>query len=285
MITPAPITLADVLPDVPAAQGFPTIAVLGPLNFPDFTEETRALVIRFTSTALAALVELGAALQVIDVSRPDAPLMRDDVDGVLLLGGGDVDPTIYGQTRDVPNLYGVDRECDERTLALIKSAVRTGRPVLGICRGSQLLNVAYAGTLVADLGPNNPHRGAVGQPMFLDDTVVIEPGSRLAAILRAERLTVRNGHHQAVGEVAPDLRVAARGLDGVIEGVEHRDPDCWVVGVQWHPEDSDGPADSRLALFGALLGHATRYSQNRGSGVSAGSRCEPTGIAVRASPG
>ena len=70
---------------------------------------------------------------------------------------------------------------------------------------------------------------------------------------------------QAVGEVAPDLRIAARGIDGVIEAVEHRDPGTWVMGVQWHPEDSDGPAASRVALFTALLEQATVYRYNRGA--------------------
>lgn len=259
-----PVTPAEVLPETPGSGG-PKIAVVVPLHFPDFTEETRELVIRFTRTALAALAERGASLQLIDVSDPDARHLDDDVDGVLLLGGGDVDPTLYGHYEPAENLYGVDRGCDERTLALIKSAVGTGRPVLGICRGSQLLNVAYGGSLIPDLGPDNPHRGRDGEPMFLDDTVLVEPGTRLAGILGADRVTVRNGHHQAVGGVAPDLRIAARGLDGVIEGVEHRDPACWVVGVQWHPEDSDGPDDTRRALFTALLEAAAAYRRSAGS--------------------
>lgn len=155
--------------------------------------------------------------------------------------GGDVDPDLYGHRDDVPNLYGVDRGCDERTLALIKTAVDTGRPLLGVCRSSQLINVAFGGTLIPDLGPENLHRGHGEDPMFLDDTILVEEGTRLAGNVGAQRLTVRNGHHQAVGDVAPDLTVAARGVDGVVEAVEHRDTHCWVFGVQWHPEDSDGP--------------------------------------------
>lgn len=258
----APVTLSDVMPNNVAPQSGLRIAVVVPLNFPDFTEETRKLVIRFTRTALSALTDAGAALQVIDVSNPKCPGLADDAAGVLLLGGGDVDPTLYGHRGTVPNLYGVDRGCDERTLALIKSAVDTGRPILGICRGSQMINVAYGGTLIPDLGPDNPHRGHGEDPMFLDDTVLIEPHSRLAAIVGAQQLTVRNGHHQAVGEVAPDLTVAARGTDGVVEAVEHRDPHCWVLGVQWHPEDNDGPADSRDALFGELLREAAAYQSS-----------------------
>lgn len=259
MTSVAPVTIGDVLPDRPDVPSSPRIAVVVPLNFPDFTSETRELVIRFTATALSALSDSGAALQVIDVSRPEVLDLDDDVAGVLLLGGGDVDPHLYGHYDAVPNLYGVDRGCDERTLALIKQAVDSGRPILGICRGSQLINVAYGGSLIPDLGPDNPHRGHGDEPMFLDDTVLIEPHTRLAEILGEQCVTVRNGHHQAVGEVAPDLTVAARGLDGVVEAVEHRDPHHWVVGVQWHPEDSDGSDLTRRALFGALLAESAAY--------------------------
>ena len=261
MTAVAPVTLHDVLPETSGETSAVKIAVVVPLNFPDFTAETRELVVRFTGTALSALASLGAALQVIDVSHPDSPELDDDVAGVLLLGGGDVDPDLYGHRDDVPNLYGVDRGCDERTLALIKTAVDTGRPLLGVCRGSQLINVAFSGTLIPDLGPENPHRGHGEDPMFLDDTILVEEGTRLAGMLGAQRLTVRNGHHQAVGDVAPDLTVAARGVDGVVEAVEHRDTHCWVFGVQWHPEDSDGPPLSRDALFGALLEQAAAYQR------------------------
>lgn len=259
MTAVAPVTLQDVMPETSGEASAVKIAVVVPLNFPDFTEETRELVIRFTRTALTALADSGAALQVIDVSRPDSTGLDDDVAGVLLLGGGDVDPDLYGHRGDVPNLYGVERGCDERTLALIKAAVDTGRPLLGVCRGSQLINVAFGGTLIPDLGPENPHRGHGDDPMFLDDTVLVEPDTRLVGIVGEQRLTVRNGHHQAVGDVAPDLTVAARGLDGVVEAIEHRDRNCWVFGVQWHPEDADGPALSRDALFGALLEQAAAY--------------------------
>lgn len=259
----APVTLDDVIPATANRPSGPRIAVVVPLNFPDFTAETRELVVRFTRTALTALAGEGAALQVIDVSRPDAPGLDDDVAGVLLLGGGDVDPAVYGHRDPVPNLYGVDRGCDERSLALIMQAADSGRPILGVCRGAQLLNVAYGGSLIPDLGPDNPHRGHGEDPMFLDDTVLIEPRTRLAGILDRPRLTVRNGHHQAVGDVAPDLTVAARGLDGVVEAVEHRDPHCWVLGVQWHPEDSDGSPYSRDLLFGALLAQAAAQSACR----------------------
>lgn len=250
----APITLAEVLPAAPVtAFGAPLIGVVAPLNYPGLTDETRELVVRFTRTALNTLTELGARLSITDpiADTPDA--VDAHVDGMLLLGGGDVDPTLYGHLEEVPNLYGVDRRCDLRTLESIQHALDRQLPVFGICRGAQMLNLAYGGTLIPDLGPDTPHHGHGADPLFLDDTVLIESDTRLADILGRQTVTVRNGHHQAVGDVAPQLRVAARGTDGVIEAVEHRDPDIWLLGVQWHPEDSDGSATDRTALFSAFV--------------------------------
>ncbi|WP_370181902.1 gamma-glutamyl-gamma-aminobutyrate hydrolase family protein [Rhodococcus wratislaviensis] len=253
-----PVMLEDVLPDGGSHGSGPLIAVVAPLNFPGLTTETRDLIVRFTGSALATLVELGARVNVIDISR-DAPFTIDEeTDGVMLLGGGDVDPTLYGHTGFVDNLYGVDRGTDERTLAAIDLGLEFGAPMLGICRGSQMINLACGGTLIPDLGENNPHRGGDGEPMFLDDPVVVVEDSRLAQILSRSRVIVRNGHHQAVGEVGEGLRVTARGVDGVVEAVEHES--TWIVGVQWHPEDTDGSEEDRRALFGAFVEHSTAHA-------------------------
>jgi putative glutamine amidotransferase len=254
MTAAQPITLAEVLPAQPvAAPDAPLVGVVVPLNYPGLTDETRELVVRFTSTALSTLTDLGARLLIIDPSSDAQASVDDEVDGLVLLGGGDVDPSLYGYVGEVPNLYGVDRRCDVRTLASISRAVDRQIPVLGICRGAQMINLAYGGTLIPDLGPDTPHHGHGDDPLFLDDTVFVEPQTRLFDILGRTTVTVRNGHHQAVGDVAPPLRVAARGVDGVIEAIEHGDPHAWVLGVQWHPEDTDGSAADREALFRAFL--------------------------------
>ena len=111
-----------------------------------------------------------------------------------------------------------------------------------------MLNVACGGTLIPDLDPWHLHRGGPGQPMFLDEKVNLAPGSKVAAILGRPTVSVRSGHHQAVGTVAAELKVAALAQDGVVEGTEHPGK-TWVVGVQWHPEDSDGDANDRSLLF------------------------------------
>ena len=231
----------------------PRIAVVVSLAFPGMTEQTQALMERFTRTALEALLAAGARAGLVDSAAedlvPEAEL--GGYDGVLFLGGGDVDGALYGHHGEVPNSYGVDRRADEYCLELIRGVLDRDQPLLAICRGSQLLNVACGGTLVPDLDPWHLHRGGPGRPIFLDEEVSLVPGSRIAAILGRERATVRSGHHQAVGTVAPALAVAAVADDGVVEATEHPEK-SWVVGIQWHPEDSDGSGADRSLIFGAF---------------------------------
>ncbi|NBM19493.1 gamma-glutamyl-gamma-aminobutyrate hydrolase family protein [Streptomyces sp. GC420] len=234
------------------------MAVVVSLNFPGLTVPVAGLVRRFTGTALATLRELGAAHLLIDTSAepfPD-PAEVTRFDGLLVLGGGDVDGELYGVSGPVPNSYGVDRRADDHTLAAIRRASAAGRPVLGICRGNQLINIAHGGTLVPDLEDYRLHRGGPGRPMFLDEKVTVTPGTRVADLAGEPRLTVRSGHHQAVDRIGDGLIVSARADDGVVEAVEH--PDRWVVGVQWHPEDPDGCAAHRHRLFSGFVTACTR---------------------------
>jgi putative glutamine amidotransferase len=130
--------------------------------------------------------------------------------------------------------------------------VRRDLPTLAICRGSQLLNVAFGGTLIPDISDWEMHHGGSGEPLFIDEPVILEPDSEIARILGRTEVTVRNGHHQAVAEVAPALRATARAHDGIVEGTEHRDA-SWVVGVQWHPEEPQADAQDRASLFGEFV--------------------------------
>ncbi|WP_312856826.1 gamma-glutamyl-gamma-aminobutyrate hydrolase family protein [Arthrobacter mobilis] len=247
---------AEVIPagfaELPA--GAPRIAVVVSLTFPGMTAQTLELMRRFTRTAFEALLAAGARAELVDSAAADLlpPAELAGCDGVLFLGGGDVDGALYGHHGYVPNSYGVDRRADEYCLELIRGVLDRDQPLLAICRGSQLLNVACGGTLVPDLDPWQLHRGGPGKPIFLDEEVSLVPGSRIARILGRERATVRSGHHQAVGTVAPALAVAAVADDGVVEGTEHREK-SWVLGVQWHPEDSDGSAGDRALLFEAFV--------------------------------
>ncbi len=262
--TLAPITPADVIPDgfAELPGNAPIIAVVVSLNFPDMTVEVSQLVKRFTMTALETLLKAGARAVLVDSSATDLPDPTHIVgaSGVLFLGGGDVDPGLYGVRGRVPNLYGVDRRADEYCLELIDQTLTRDAPLLAICRGSQLLNLTSGGTLIPDLDPYELHRGGKGENMFLDEPVSITPGSRLHSILGRDRITVRSGHHQAVEQVGSRLRIAAVADDGIIEGTEHMD-NTWVVGVQWHPEDSDGNAEDRELLFEAFVEQARIHAE------------------------
>ena len=253
-----PVQPSDVQPDGMGAlpEGAPTVAVVVSLNFPDMTAEVNELVIRFTKSALQSLTDAGARVVLVDSSLSPLPPVQlvHGADGVLFLGGGDVDPTLYGVLDSVPNLYGVDQAADLYCLDLITTAVTSDSPLLAICRGSQLLNLALGGDLIPDLHSWDLHRGGPGLPMFLDEDVTITPGTRLHDILQRDRVTVRSGHHQAAGVIAPSLRVAARADDGIVEATEHVDA-TWVIGVQWHPEDTEGNADDRRKLIRAFVDH------------------------------
>jgi putative glutamine amidotransferase len=226
--------------------------VLVSLNFPGITEPLATLVRRFTRCALQTLVELGASYELMDTSVPlENPGRAAAFDRVLILGGGDVSATLWGGTDDPDTTYGVDRRADEDTIAALLAAAEAQRPVLAVCRGAQLLNVAFGGTILADITDYALHHGPPGRPLFLDEPVTLAPGSHVHGALGSTRVTVRSGHHQAVDRVADALAVTARADDGIVEAIEH--PTRPLVGVQWHPEDDDGSADDRRRLFAAFL--------------------------------
>lgn len=252
------VTRAEVTPaaPLPRAAGRPHVAVLVSLNFPDLTDPVAALVRRFTWNALVAVTAAGASYELVDSSVPDqlATAVADGAgaDGLFVLGGGDIAAACYGgPSGPVPHSYGVDEAADRGSLALIRSYVAGDRPVLGICRGSQLINVAYGGTIVPDIADHRLHRGGPGEPMFLDEKIEVTAGTRLADIVGAGPVIVRSGHHQAVDHAGAGLVVAARALDGIVEAVE--DPTRWVLGVQFHPEDDDGGDRELTALVRAFL--------------------------------
>jgi gamma-glutamyl-gamma-aminobutyrate hydrolase PuuD len=171
------------------------------------------------------------------------------LDGLLLTGGADVDPAAYGAERD-PETKGVRPDRDRWDQELLAAALERDLPVLAVCRGLQVLDVALGGTLhqhVPDVVGHEGHRPVPGT--YGTTHVTLDPGARLAAALGAE-LDVPCHHHQAIDRVPEGLTAVGRADDGLVEAVEmpHRD---FVVGVQWHPEDS---GDQRL--FDALVAAA-----------------------------
>lgn len=176
----------------------------------------------------------------------------DGIDGLVLTGGKDVDAALYGE-RAHPENDAPRPDRDAWEIALVHAAIARDLPVLGICRGLQVLNVALGGTLVQHL-PDviGSTRYSAGNATFTDNPVLTEPGTRIGGML-GESLTVKSYHHQAINHLAPGLTVSARGDDGIIQAVDI-DALTFGVAVQWHPEEA--PDD--LRLFTALIEAARR---------------------------
>jgi putative glutamine amidotransferase len=189
----------------------------------------------------------------------DVPDLRlADCGGFVVPGGGDVDPVLYGGDPADPALYDVNPAQDRLDAAVIRHALKRRLPLLGICRGMQLLNVLQGGTLHLDLSKTSvAHDPASGEEWAVHE-VELSRGSALAQVFGRDRIPVASGHHQAVDLVGQGLRVSARAEDGCVEAVES-DPDeadypmSWTVGVQWHPEAFVPSPELRLPLFRALL--------------------------------
>ena len=186
---------------------------------------------------------------------PPADLLAP-FDGLVLIGGGDIEPSHYGETRH-PAVYGTDPGRDDLELGLVRAAVAASLPVLAICRGIQVLNVAFGGTLVQHL-PERPGSLVHGNPPADDPQAVHEvtigAGTRLAAAVGATTLSrCVSVHHQAVDRLAPGLVATAHRSDGVVEALETpADRAGWVLAVQWHPERSADTDPAQQALFGAF---------------------------------
>lgn len=170
----------------------------------------------------------------------------DRVQGLVLTGGEDVEPSRYGAAPH-PRLGETDAARDAVELALITGAARRRLPLLAICRGIQILNVALGGTLYQDLASERAGPIDHADP-HARHALEIEPNSRLHRTVGASAASVNTRHHQAIRDVAPGLRATAWATDGVIEGVEPRDSGApWTLAVQWHPEDN-----AEIAVFGAF---------------------------------
>ena len=226
-------------------------------NRPIFTGKT----LQYVEQSIAHWVQSQGALALV-VPSPDGDTRRGDVtlddyagllDGLVLEGGSDMWPGSYGEEPLRPEWNG-DRVRDEYEIALLRAFVARGKPVLGICRGLQVLNVAFGGTLYQDLALQKPgplfHRSA----QLYDRNhhqIAIEPGTGLARLYADQAsATVNSVHHQGIKDLAPGFVVEARAPDGVIEAIR-RTGEPYVAGVQWHPEFHVG--DNAHLLPGAPL--------------------------------
>lgn len=226
---------------------------------PSTKGETRATVLYTTYTSMVSRAG-GLPVILTPGSADDARATIERLDGLLLSGGGDVDPSRYDGS-PVETLYGVDPLRDEYEIALARAARDTGLPTLAICRGMQVLNVALGGSLVEDISSHDPaalqHRveglGTV-QPQH---SVSLDPASAVAAALGTAEPEVNTVHHQAIRDLGEGLRTVGRAPDGIIEALEPTD-DWSMWGVQWHPEYLGPDDEPSIALFRTLVEAARR---------------------------
>ncbi len=198
------------------------------------------------------------------------------VDGLVFSGGGDIDPSVYNGEPH-PTIYNVDAKRDRFELALSQLALGADIPILGICRGLEVMVVATGGSLVSHLpdefGESVIHRAEQSCPS--EHPVQIAPGSRLATMIGTTETTIVSWHHQATRTVPLGWRIAAQATDGVIEALEHkRHP--WAIAVQWHPELSlDDPQQQIFRSFVAA-------AQERQTALPQGNACSSSGGDSRA---
>lgn len=192
-------------------------------------------------------------------SPGEAEQYLDRIDGLLLSGGADVDPSHYGED-PLPRLGTVEPERDVSELLLARAALARQLPILAICRGEQVLAVAVGGSLWQDIPSQVPAaiKHAQQAPRWhASHTVRVEPGSRLAQILGATTLRVNSYHHQAVRALPPGWRVTATAPDGIIEAFEA--PAGFALGIQWHPENFAPHGGEFDALFRAHVEAAAAH--------------------------
>jgi putative glutamine amidotransferase len=249
------------------------------------TETIRGLLRARLNAAYVTAIEGAGLLPLVSAPLADPTLAHDllaRIDGLVLTGGEDVDPRHYGAARH-PATEDAHEARDQWELALVAVAREHGIPVLAICRGMQLLNVALGGTLVQDIPSERPselvHADSAKRARRIH-RIECAADSRMAESVGATSLAVNSSHHQSVDTIAPELRVTATAPDGIVEGIETRDGGWWVVGAQWHPEELvSTPEPWDRNLFTAFAREVRRFAASGRSmraGVSRRTRTRTT---------
>lgn len=218
-----------------------------------------------------SLRRAGAIPVLIPPQPENIETLLEGLDGVVLAGGNDCDPALYGETLH-PSCETMDRRRQENDLAIARAARAKGIPTLGICLGVQVMSVAAGGSLYQDI--QSQIEGSMNHASEPENRsrhdVRIEPRTRLASILGDTQLNVTSSHHQSVKNPGSGLRITAKAPDGIIEGLE--DPDHrFYVGVQWHPEDMRGEK-SAAKLFGAFVEAAREYARAKRNAAVTGDK-------------
>ena len=223
-----------------------------PARFGGWEEESALVPADYTR----AVERAGGRPLLVPPSEDGVEETLDVLDAVIFSGGSDLDPTAYGQDPH-PETTGVEEDRDRAELALLQAALARDMPVLAVCRGSQVLNVALGGDLVQhlpDLVGDDKHKHTPGA--YADHDVDLVPGTRLGSLL-GDHAPIKSHHHQGFGRLGEGLREAARAEDGTVEALE--DPSRrFTLGVLWHPE-----AGEDMRLFEAFVAEARAYREHR----------------------
>lgn len=215
------------------------------------TPDGRAVYIRAPQTYFAAVWQAGGFPLLVQLDEGQTQEILAQCQGLLLTGGGDVDPALYGQARH-PATDGISAARDGSEIALVRAFYRAGKPILAICRGIQVLAVALGGTLHQHV-PDLPGVRIDHSDYAVRHGVTLASGSLLHTLYGEEQIRVNSTHHQTVDALPPGFVVCARSEDGLIEGIEGGG----ALGVQWHPERILGEG-----AHGALFGWLTRQAAN-----------------------
>lgn len=219
------------------AEHRPRIAIVA--RFAESTSATRyEAVVTARRLAEGVWAAGGEPLSFLAVAHSDWNSRLAGIDGVIMPGGADIDPSNYGQAPISDQLYGVDSLQDSVDISLVRHVIDNGIPLLAICRGMQITNVALGGTLVQHM--DHPHLHHVS-------TVTVDPSATDLGLTNLQ-LEVSCYHHQAIDRLADGLTVIARADEGHVEGVRIDSPG-WAFGVQWHPEDNYDTEPGQLQIF------------------------------------
>lgn len=233
----------------------------------DPSEKTLTIALSKTNkncyTWIASADSTAQVVELYTRSLDEALAKLDSCDALIITGGSDIYPGLYGKESDTTRCGQIDFRRDTLELALIKKALELGMPILGICRGQQMINVAMGGSLIIDIPTDIDTIVNHSQRKGLHG-VTIEPGTKLAWTTNITSGNVTTAHHQAIDQLGEPLRVSARStLDGIIEGIEWKEPEgkSFLMGVQWHPERDMHGDPLSWNLLELLLHEAQRFQE------------------------
>lgn len=213
------------------------------------------------STYVEAIIDAGG-IPVLLANSDSSLKVLHECHGLLLTGGGDIDPALFGSDDDGTDWGGVSADRDQSELAFINEANRLDMPIFGICRGLQVLTVGFGGSLIQDIPrarqDSQIHHSQSEPREDVTHVVRIHSGSKLERMVQSKECSVNSFHHQAINRVPQGWQVSAEAPDGIIEAMEYPG-DRFLIGVQWHPEDLWKSEASSKALFAHFVQSAEQY--------------------------